>query len=50
MILTTDRPTATPPCRSGRCGFLYEGTLRQCEQLFDGKTYDNECYALVGNE
>lgn len=33
-----------------KCGFLYEGTLRQCEQLFDGKTYDNECYALVGNE
>lgn len=33
-----------------KCGFLYEGTLRQCEQLFDGKTYDNECYVLVDNE
>lgn len=30
-----------------KCGFLYEGTLRQCEQLFDGNTYDNECYALL---
>lgn len=33
-----------------KCGFLHEGTLRQCEQLFDGNTYDHECYVLVGND
>lgn len=27
-------------------GFEYEGTLKQAEQIYNGKIYDNECYAL----
>ncbi len=36
--------------RSGRvlekCGFTYEGTLKQCEKLFNGDVLDNICYSL----
>lgn len=36
--------------RSGRvlekCGFTYEGTLKQCEKLYNGEIMDNMCYSL----
>lgn len=30
-----------------KCGFAYEGCLKQCEILYDGQILDNECYAIV---
>lgn len=30
-----------------KCGFEYEGTLRQAEKRFDGKVYDLRCYSLL---
>ena len=30
-----------------KCGFEYEGTLRQAEKRFDGKLYDLRCYSLL---
>jgi putative acetyltransferase len=30
-----------------KLGFDYEGTLRKCEKLYNGKVYDNDCYVLV---
>lgn len=30
-----------------KCGFSYEGKLILCEKLYNGKVYDNECYALL---
>lgn len=30
-----------------KCGFIYEGCLRQSELRYDGKTLDNLCYALT---
>ncbi|MCI1785977.1 MAG: GNAT family N-acetyltransferase [Bacteroidales bacterium] len=30
-----------------KCGFEYEGCLRQCEQRYDGKIFDVECYSLL---
>ncbi len=29
-----------------KCGFDYEGTLKLAEKIYDGRVYDNECYAL----
>lgn len=29
-----------------KCGFEYEGMLKQCELCYDGTIRDNECYAL----
>lgn len=31
-------------------GFSYEGRLRQCEELYNGKIYDNDCYILLNPE
>lgn len=35
-------------CKSvlSKCGFLYEGTLHACEETYNGKIYDNECYFI----
>ena len=30
-----------------KCGFLYEGTLKQCDVRYDGKVLDSECYLLT---
>lgn len=30
-----------------KCGFHYEGRLSLAEKRYDGKTFDNECYALL---
>ena len=35
-------------CSRGQ--FEYEGCLKQCEELFDGRVLDNECYILLKNE
>jgi len=32
-----------------KCGFQYEGCLRQCEERFDGVILDMECYSLLRN-
>lgn len=29
-----------------KCGFVYEGTLKDCEIRYDGKALDLECYSL----
>lgn len=31
-------------------GFSYEGRLQQCEELYNGKIYDNLCYILLNPE
>lgn len=33
-----------------KCGFTFEGCLRLCEILYDGTTYDNECYSITADE
>ena len=33
-----------------KCGFTYEGTLRQCSSLFNGKILDNLCYSMTASE
>lgn len=33
-----------------RNGFTYEGTLRQCSHLFNGKLHDNLCYSMTEPE
>ncbi len=30
-----------------KCGFTYEGSLRLCEELYNGEVYDNDCYILI---
>ena len=30
-----------------KCGFQYEGCLKQCELLYDGHILDNECYPII---
>jgi len=30
-----------------KCGFKYEGRLRQCEMRYDGKIFDMESYSLL---
>ncbi|MCI1959938.1 MAG: GNAT family N-acetyltransferase [Clostridia bacterium] len=30
-----------------KCGFEYEGKLRKCEILYNGETFDNECYSIL---
>lgn len=30
-----------------KCGFVYEGTLKLCEKLYNDNIYDNACYALL---
>lgn len=29
-----------------KCGFVYEGTLKACEQLFTGEVFDHDCYII----
>ena len=33
-----------------KCGFKYEGTLRQASILFDGNSYDEVCYSMTMDE
>ena len=33
-----------------KCGFKYEGCLRQCEMRYDGKIFDIESFSLMKNE
>ncbi len=33
-----------------KCGFVYEGTLKLAEKIYDGNVYDNECYVLTAQE
>ena len=33
-----------------KCGFTFEGTLRLCSCLFNGKVYDNLCYSMTAQE
>ena len=33
-----------------KCGFKYEGTLRQCSELFNNKILDNLCYSMTSME
>lgn len=33
-----------------KCGFRYEGCLRQCEMRYDGKVFDVESYSLLQGE
>lgn len=33
-----------------KCGFKYEGCLRQCEMRYDGKVFDMESFSLMRNE
>ncbi len=33
-----------------KCGFVYEGTLKHAEQIYDGRIYDNECYAMTAED
>ncbi|MBP5639562.1 MAG: GNAT family N-acetyltransferase [Victivallales bacterium] len=30
-----------------KCGFTFEGTLRLCSHLFNGKVHDNLCYSMT---
>lgn len=30
-----------------KCGFEYEGCLRQCEMRYDGKVFDEYCFSLM---
>ncbi|MEA4972719.1 MAG: GNAT family N-acetyltransferase [Candidatus Metalachnospira sp.] len=30
-----------------KCGFEYEGTLKDCEMRYDGEIFDFECYSLA---
>lgn len=30
-----------------KCGFQYEGTLKQAAKMYDGSIYDNDCYAIT---
>lgn len=48
-IITCTCYTINPRSRRviEKCGFTYEGCLRQCEQRFDGKILDLECYSLL---
>ena len=32
-----------------KCGFEYEGTLKNAEKRYDGKICDNKCYAILKN-
>lgn len=33
-----------------KCGFQKEGTLKKAEKRYDGKIYDDECYAITKEE
>lgn len=33
-----------------KCGFSYEGTLRQGSRIFDGTVYDSVCYSITRSE
>jgi putative acetyltransferase len=33
-----------------KCGFVYEGTLRRCKQIFDGTIHDLACYSISREE
>lgn len=33
-----------------KCGFKYEGTLRQASILYDGSVYDDVCYSMTKEE
>lgn len=33
-----------------KCGFHYEGQLRQAERIYDGNIYDTVCYSMTRNE
>ncbi|MGE4214349.1 MAG: GNAT family N-acetyltransferase [Anaerotignaceae bacterium] len=33
-----------------KCGFKYEGTMRQAEERFDGKIFDSEIYSITKEE
>lgn len=33
-----------------KCGFKYEGTMRQAEERFDGKIFDSELYSITKEE
>ncbi len=33
-----------------KCGFRYEGTLRQASRILDGKIYDDVCYSIIRDE
>lgn len=33
-----------------KCGFVLEGTLKQAEKVYDGRIFDNECYALTAKD
>lgn len=33
-----------------KCGFLYEGTLRHCTQIYNGNIYDLVCYSMTKKE
>lgn len=33
-----------------KCGFRYEGTLRQCAEFGDGHIYDECCYSMTKSE
>jgi len=48
-IITCTCYTINPRSRRviEKCGFTYEGCLRHCEQRFDGKILDLECYSLL---
>lgn len=33
-----------------KCGFKYEGTLRQANMIYDGSIYDDVCYSITKDE
>ena len=33
-----------------KLGFVYEGTLREAEEIYSGAVYDNECYSIAREE
>ena len=48
-IITCSCYTNNPRSRRviEKCGFKYEGCLKQCELRFDGEILDLECYSLL---
>jgi len=33
-----------------KCGFTYEGTLRQCSKRYDGLIFDAKCYSILKDD
>ena len=33
-----------------KCGFRYEGTLREAQRLYDGSLRDEACYSILCSE